>query len=113
MLQTDRSAGGLARGAGSLPTLEVYYEELVERFEEGARRIVEFAGLPWDDRCLKPEEGTRAVLTASVGQVHTAVYRSSVGRWRPYAPFLETTRARLGSRRSSAMRGSCANAALA
>ena len=96
MLQTDRLLEAWLRRK-SLPTLEVFYEELVERFEAGARRIVEFAGLPWDERCLKPEEGTRAVLTASAGQIHTAVYRSSVGRWKPYDSFLQETAARLAS----------------
>jgi tetratricopeptide (TPR) repeat protein len=90
MLNTDRLLEAWLERR-SLPTLEVFYEELVERFEPGARRIVDFAGVGWDDRCLKPEEGTRAVLTASAGQVHTAVYRSSVGRWKRYAPFLADT----------------------
>ena len=37
------------------------------------------------------------MLTASAGQVHTAVYRSSVGRWKPYASFLQETAARLAA----------------
>ena len=70
MLETERLLEAWLERR-SLPTLEVFYEELVERFEAGARRIIEFAGLPWDDRCLTPEEATRAVLTASAGQVHS------------------------------------------
>jgi tetratricopeptide (TPR) repeat protein len=72
----------------SLPTLEVYYEELVERFDEKARALVSFTGLEWDDACLMPQESTRAVMTASAGQVHRPVSKSSIGRWRPFAPYL-------------------------
>jgi tetratricopeptide (TPR) repeat protein len=73
---------------GSLPTLEVFYEELVDRFEDGARALVDFAGLDWDDACLNPQGASRAVLTASAGQVHQSISKSSVGRWKPFAPYL-------------------------
>jgi tetratricopeptide (TPR) repeat protein len=94
MLSTDRLLRAWIERR-SLPTLEVFYEELVDRFETVARRVVEFIGLPWDERCLNPEEDARPVLTASAGQVHNAVYRSSAGRWQRYAPYLEETRAKL------------------
>jgi hypothetical protein len=86
ILETDRLLAAWLRRR-SLPTLEIFYEDLVERFEAGVRRIIDFAGLVWDDRCLRPEEETRGVLTASAGQVHMAVYRTAVGRWKPYAAF--------------------------
>ncbi len=78
------------RERGSLPTLEVFYEQCVEQFESTARKLVEFSGLPWDDACLTPHESQRAVLTASAGQVHQPVYRASVGRWKPFAAHLGT-----------------------
>jgi hypothetical protein len=73
---------------GTLPTREVFYEELVESFEAEARSIVEFSGLPWNDACLSPQESRRAVLTSSAGQVHQPVTKSAVGRWKPFAPHL-------------------------
>jgi tetratricopeptide (TPR) repeat protein len=73
---------------GTLPLLDVFYEELVERFEEGARSLVSFAGLPWNDACLQPQESRRAVFTASAGQVHDAISKTSIGRWKPFAPYL-------------------------
>ncbi len=68
--------------------LEVDYEELVVDPEVEIRRMVEFAGLPWEDNCLAPERNERVVKTASVWQVRQPIYRTSVERWRPYEPWL-------------------------
>ena len=68
--------------------LEVDYEVLVENFDAQARRIVAHCGLEWDDSCEAFYRNERPVLTASVGQVHQPIYRSSVGRWRAYEKFL-------------------------
>jgi tetratricopeptide (TPR) repeat protein len=64
--------------------LEVQYEELVDNLEEHARRIVAHCGLEWDDRCLSFHETERPVRTASVTQVRSPIYHSSIGRWRRY-----------------------------
>lgn len=72
----------------SLPVLEVRYEALVEQTEPGARSLVEFVGLPWDDRCLRFHENTRIVHTASIDQVRRPIYRTSVQRWRNYESHL-------------------------
>lgn len=71
---------------GSL--LEVPYAELVSDPERWIRRIIEFVGLPWDERCLDFHTAERAVLTASFWQVRQEIYRSSVGRWRNYERFI-------------------------
>ena len=68
--------------------LEVSYEELVADFEAGARRLVEFCGLDWDERCLRFYENKRAVRTLSEFQVRQPVFASSIGRWRPYGQWL-------------------------
>jgi hypothetical protein len=72
--------------AGSM--LEVRYENLVEDLEGQARRILDYCGLPWDDRCLSFHETDRPVKTASLVQVRRPLYRSSVGRWRLYEKHL-------------------------
>jgi hypothetical protein len=74
-----------------LPTgvmLEVRYEDVVADVEHQARQVVAHCGLPWDDRCLAFHETQRAVQTASAVQVRQPIYRTSVGRWRPYAELL-------------------------
>lgn len=75
----------------SLPLnmLEVVYEDLVYSPEEWSRKIVDFAGLPWNDRCLDFHKTKRAVLTASVDQVRRPVYDSSIGRWKKFETHLK------------------------
>ncbi len=68
--------------------LEVPYAELVAHQEEWTRRILEFIGLEWDERCLQFHTTERPVLTASFWQVRQKIYNSSVGRWRGYEKFL-------------------------
>ena len=72
---------------------EVQYQRLVDDFEAEVRRICEFLGVTWDDRMLHFHEVDRAVVTASLEQVRSPVYKSSVGRWKRYekelAPLLE------------------------
>ncbi len=64
------------------------YERLVKDPEPTVREMTRFCGLPWDDRCLRPEKNERSVVTPSVWQVRQPVYASSVERWRRYEPWL-------------------------
>jgi hypothetical protein len=66
------------------PFLEVQYEELVADQENVSRKIIEFCGLPWDDRCLEFHKNERPIRTASSWQVRQPMYSSSVDRWRGY-----------------------------
>src|SRR5262249_38987692 len=45
--------------------LHLRYEDLVANIEHEARRLLEYCGLPWDERCLQFHEANRAVRTAS------------------------------------------------
>ena len=69
--------------------LEVQYERLVAEMETQTRRLLDFCGLPWDDRCLRFHETKRNVATASVMQVRRPVYTSSVQRFRRYGHHLD------------------------
>ena len=64
--------------------LDVSYESMVGDFENQARRLVDYLGLPWDDRCLGFHQNRRIVKTASVAQVRKPIYKTSVARWKPY-----------------------------
>jgi tetratricopeptide (TPR) repeat protein len=68
--------------------LEVRYEEMVDDPEGMTRKVLAYCGLDWEDACLRPEAGDRRVKTFSKWQVRQPVYRSSVDRWRNYAPWL-------------------------
>jgi hypothetical protein len=66
------------------PILEVDYESLVRNLETGAKSIVAWCGLEWDQVCLEFHKNKRPVRTASVQQVRQPIYASSVGRWKNY-----------------------------
>ncbi len=76
------------RAVRPLPMLDVRYEDLVAALEDVSRRILDFCGLPWDERCLDFHRTGRLVNTASYDQVRRPVYSSSVGRWRHYEKHL-------------------------
>jgi len=76
------------REALPLPILEVAYEDTVADVEGQARRLLDFLGVPWDDRCLDFHNTGRAVQTPSRWQVREPIYTRSVGRWRRYAEHL-------------------------
>jgi len=63
--------------------LDVHYRDLVDDLEGGARRISEFCGLPWNSACLEFYRTQRPIRTASMAQVRTPIYRTSLERYRP------------------------------
>jgi tetratricopeptide (TPR) repeat protein len=69
--------------------LEVDYEAVLDDLEREARRMLDFLGLPWNERVLRFHETERPVRTASVNQVRQPIYRTSVGRWRKHAAHLQ------------------------
>jgi len=68
--------------------LDVQYEDVVADFESQARRLVAHCGLEWDNACLSFHRTDRPVTTASAVQVRQPIYKTSVKRWEPYAPYL-------------------------
>lgn len=68
--------------------MEVPYEGLVDDQEAWSRKMLEFIGLPWDDRCIDFRRTERSIVTRSRWQVRQAINRSSVGRWRNYREFI-------------------------
>ncbi len=75
--------------------LDVAYEDVVDDLEGQARRLIDFCGLPWDDRCLNFHETSRPIVTASNVQVRQPLYRSSVARWRRFEAYLQPLLAEL------------------
>jgi tetratricopeptide (TPR) repeat protein len=64
--------------------LDVVYEDVVDDLEGQARRLIDYCGLPWDDRCLSFHKTLRPVKTASAVQVRKPLFRSSLQRWRRF-----------------------------
>ena len=68
--------------------LDVPYAELVADQEGWTRKILDFLGLEWDERCLDFHKTKRPVMTASYWQVRQRIYNDSVERWRNYEKFI-------------------------
>lgn len=81
----------------SLPILDVVYEQLISDQEAWSRRMIDFIGLPWDDRCLRFYETERRVQNMNQDLVRQPIYRSSVERWRHYDQHLGPLKAVLNS----------------
>jgi Flp pilus assembly protein TadD len=75
-----------------LRLLDLQYEDLVADPEGQFRRLIDFCGLPWDERCLRFWEAERVVLTPSYDQVRRPVFNTAVGRWRRFAHHLAPLR---------------------
>jgi len=82
-----------------LPVFELRYEELTADQEAVSRRLLDFCGLDWDERCLRFNETQRTVLTPSALQVRRPLYRTSVGRWKRYERHLKPLLDALGNNR--------------
>jgi tetratricopeptide (TPR) repeat protein len=76
----------------NIPMLDVSYEDLIADQGEQSRRIVEFAGLDWDDACLRFHEAGYITKTASADQVRQPIYTSSIGRHERFAQHLAPLR---------------------
>ncbi|MGD8977234.1 MAG: sulfotransferase [Gammaproteobacteria bacterium] len=76
------------RSVLTLPIFELGYETLVSEPEATIRALLIFLDLPWDPACLNFHRTRRKVRTASFEQVRRPLYRSSVGRHRPYDRWL-------------------------
>ncbi|MGA8149141.1 MAG: tetratricopeptide repeat protein [Gallionellaceae bacterium] len=68
--------------------MEIAYEDLIGDQPEWSRRIIEFIGLEWDERCQDFHQTERRVGTASNWQVRQPIYQTSKARWRHYEKYL-------------------------
>ena len=69
--------------------MTVQYEDVVADTEGQARRLIDFLGLPWNDKCVDFHKSDRPVKTASVAQVRKPIYKTSVDRWKKYGAGLQ------------------------
>lgn len=89
--ENERLAAHWQRACGN-DFLTIRYEDLVNDLPAVARKVIDFVGLPWDDRCLRPHEANRADRTLSVTQVRRPIYKSSRGRAAKYGDLIAPLR---------------------
>jgi len=73
------------------PGMEVRYEEMVADLEGTSRKVLEFLGLPWNERVLRFNEHARQRLVRSptYADVAKPIFTGAIGRWRNYEKHLE------------------------
>ncbi len=77
------------RAEMALRYLPVRYDAMVTNQAETVRAIVDFIGVPFDERCLNFHENRRYARTASYAQVTEPLYERSLNRYRHYRQHLE------------------------
>ncbi len=65
------------------------YEVFVKNQKSETRKLIDYLGLDWDEKCLMPQNNNRSVSTASNIQVRKKVYKDSSIQWKKYEPFLK------------------------
>jgi len=75
----------------------VFYESLVHETESEVRRLLDYCGLLFEERCLKFYENERPVRTASSEQVRRPIFADGTDHWRHYEPWLGPLKESLGA----------------
>jgi hypothetical protein len=73
----------------------LHYERLVENFEGEVRRLLDYLGLPFDERCLTFYNSDHRARTASSEQVRRPVNTDGIAQWRHFQDGLEPLRRHL------------------
>jgi len=77
--------------------LRVQYEDVVADTETQVHRILDYLGLPFEEACLEFHKTKRSVRTASSEQVRQPIFKSGLGQWRNFEPWLDPLKDALGS----------------
>ena len=64
---------------------EIYnltYENLINDKEAEVEKLLKFCNLDWDENCLNPHKNKKLVATASLAQIRSPIYQSSINKWK-------------------------------
>ena len=65
------------------------YQKLVTDKEKEIKKIINYCEIDWDNNCLNPEKNKKFVSTASLSQVRSPIYKSSIKNWENYSDKLD------------------------
>ena len=71
---------------------EIYdlsYEKLINNQEGETKKLLSYCELEWDVNCLSPHKNEKLVATASLAQVRSPIYKSSIKKWQNYSDNLK------------------------
>ena len=60
------------------------YENLINDKEKEVKKLLDFCELNWDENCLNPQNNKKAVATASLAQVRSPIYKTSIEKWKNF-----------------------------
>ena len=60
------------------------------------RRLLDYCGLPFEEKCLQFYQNDRAVRTASSEQVRQPIFREGLDQWQHFEPWLGPLKESLG-----------------
>jgi hypothetical protein len=63
---------------------DIQYEKLIEDQEEETKKLIDYCGLDWEEKCLRFYENKRSVNTASSEQVRQPIYKGAMFAWKNY-----------------------------
>jgi tetratricopeptide (TPR) repeat protein len=66
----------------------VIYEDMVANPEAEVRKLLDYLGLPFEEKCLRFYETKRTVLTPSSEQVRRPITGEAIDHWRVFEPWL-------------------------
>ena len=73
------------------------HEDVIDDLETQVRRLLDFCDLPFEESCLEFYKTERSVRTPSSEQVRQPIYRSGLGYWQNYEPWLGPLKEALGA----------------
>ncbi|MCP4411189.1 MAG: sulfotransferase [Gammaproteobacteria bacterium] len=68
---------------------DIQYEDLITDQETETRKMIDYCGLCWDEKCLSFHKSDRIVKTSSFSQVRRPINRNSIHIWEQYKKQLE------------------------
>ena len=65
------------------------YEKMVTNSEEEIKKMINYCDIEWDNNCLSFYKNKKSVSTASLAQVRSPIYKSSLKKWENYSEDLK------------------------
>ena len=67
---------------------EIEYENLVNNNQDEIKKIINFCGLEWEDKCLAFHKNTNPIKTMSTAQARKPIYKTSLKSFEKYKEYL-------------------------
>ena len=65
------------------------YEKIVNNSEDEIKKMINYCDIEWDESCLTFYKNKKSVSTASLAQVRSPIYKSSIKKWENYSEDLK------------------------